>query len=159
MDDVDLLRAQTRHVYDWLTRATEDVDAAAARVHLGGDAARPTVAWIVGHLLAEAESTAEAVTGFAPTYVADPQTHGAAPDADWTALRAAWLARSAACLDAFQGVTSADLDAPPRVAILPEFADHLTDRRRFWSGHVFHMAYHLGQLGSLRAELGLGWWS
>jgi hypothetical protein len=62
-------------------------------------------------------------------------------------------------LAALESVAPADLDLPPRVAMHPDFEASITDRRRFWSGHVFHMTYHLGQLGSLRAELGLGWWN
>lgn len=155
MNDHTLLLHQTRHVYRWLTRATADVDAAAAAQELGGERSAgrtaPTVRWIVEHLLLETESTAEAVAGLARTHTEDP-TLG------WDALRAVWLERSAACLAALEGTTAADLDAPPAVKVLPAFVDTLTDRRRWWSGHVFHMGYHLGQLGSLRAELGLGWW-
>ena len=39
----------------------------------------------------------------------------------------------------------------------PEFAERLSTRHAFLAGEVFHFAYHLGQLGSLRADLGLGW--
>ena len=84
---------------------------------------------------------------------------GCADAADWLALREEWRARSEQILAALEGLAPADLERPPLVEILPDFKDTLTDRRRFWSGHVFHMAYHLGQLGSLRAELELGWWT
>jgi len=155
MNDHALLLHQTRHVYRWLTSATADVDAALAKHELGGVRAdgrsRPSIRWIVEHLLLETESTAEAVAGL-------PRTHAEDSNLGWRALRAVWLERNAACLAALEGTTARDLDAPPAVDILPAFADTLTDRRRWWSGHVFHMSYHLGQLGSLRAELELGWW-
>lgn len=152
MNDLELLLHQTRHVHAGLTAATADMDAAQARLRLGAGGERPSAAWLLGHLLLEAEATAEAVAGLTRT-----QAEGALSE-DWDVLRATWRTRSAACLAALEGVAPADLDLPPRVALHPDFEASITDRRRFWSGHVFHMTYHLGQLGSLRAELGLGWW-
>lgn len=158
MNDLELLLHQTRHVYRWLTSATQDVDFAAARFTLGG---RPSIAWLVGHLLVNADSTAAAVAGTERSVEErGSEAHwGCESASDWEALRAEWIARSAGWLAAFEDLEPADLERPPLVELLPEFADRLRDRRRFWSGHVFHMGYHLGQLGSLRAELGLGWWT
>ena len=157
----DLLLHQTEHVYRWLTQATAYVDWTAAQMLLGARRERPAIAWLVGHLLLEAESTAEAVAGLARTLDERERTplFECASAHDWQTLRTLWIERSAACIDALKCVSPADLDTAPLVPILPEFQNTLTDRRRFWSGHVFHMSYHLGQLGNLRAELELGWWS
>jgi len=153
MNDLDLLLHQTRHVYGWLTSAIADVDFAAARFAMGE---RPSIAWLAGHMLVNADSTASAVAG---TTRAIEAHSGCESAADWDALRDSWSAHSSTWLAAFEGLEPGDLDRAPLVEILPDFADKLSDRRRFWSGHVFHMGYHLGQLGSLRAELGLGWWT
>jgi len=157
MDDHQLLLRQTRHLHRWLTSATADVTLADAMAMPGG---APSIAWQVGHLLRDAETTAEAVAGLA----AQEEERGSAPswgcatDADWDQLRARWQTRSAACLAALEGLLRADLDTPPLVELRADFGAHLETRRDFWSGHVFHMGYHLGQVGSLRARLELGWW-
>lgn len=154
----ELLLHQTRHLHGWLTRATADVgrDQAVA-TPTGG----PSIAWQLGHLLRDAETTAEAVAGLA---TAEPEhgsrAHwGVASEADWDGLRERWAERSAACLAALAEVEAADLEELPLVALHPDFAERLTTRRAFWSGHVVHVAYHLGQIGSLRARLELDWWT
>jgi len=157
MNDLELLSHQTDHVYRWLTSATADVDFDAACFARGE---RPSIAWLTGHLLVQAEATAAAVCGLAQT-AADlcGEAHfGCKRPAEWHALRSSWRARSACCLAAYEALEPRDLDRAPLVELLPAFEVTLADRRRFWSGHVFHMGYHLGQLGSQRAELGLGWW-
>jgi hypothetical protein len=158
MDDHQLLLRQTRHLHGWLASATADVPLASATASPAG---APSIAWQVGHLLRDTETTAEAVAGL-PTEEAERgslPSWGCASATDWDALRARWRARSAACLAALAELAPADLDAAPTVALQPGFEGHLATRRDFWSGHVFHMGYHLGQVGSLRARLGLGWWA
>ena len=157
MNDLELLLHQTRHVYGWLTSATADADFAAACF---GRGERPSIAWLTGHMLVQAEATAEAVRGLARSVSdrCDEAHFGCQEPADWNDLRASWVSRSAHCLGELEQLEPGDLDRAPLVELLPKFEVSLADRRRFWSGHVFHMGYHLGQLGSLRAELGLGWW-
>ena len=82
---------------------------------------------------------------------------GAADAAGWLALTARWGEVAARTLGALEALSPADLEAPPATAIRPEFRASLATRRAFWAGHVFHVAYHLGQVGCLRAGLGLGW--
>ncbi len=41
------------------------------------------------------------------------------------------------------------LEAPPAIDIVADFKDSLTTRHAFLLGHIFHLAYHAGQLGSL----------
>lgn len=157
MNDLELLFFQTRHVYGGLTAATADVDFDAACFVRGE---RPSIAWLTGHMLVQAEATAAAVCGLAGSVSdrCDEAHFGCLEPADWKDLRASWVTRSAHYLAALEKLEPGDLDRAPLVELLPEFEESLADRRRFWSGHVFHMGYHLGQLGGLRAELGLGWW-
>jgi hypothetical protein len=158
MNDLDLLLHQTRHVYGWLTSATADVNFDAARRTLGG---RPSIAWLTGHMLVNADATAAAVAGaLRNVEERGSLAHWGCEAADeWEALRREWVARSVTWLATLEALAPEDLDHAPLVEVLPDFAGKLQDRRRFWSGHIFHMGYHLGQLGSLRAELGLGWWT
>ena len=157
MNDLELLLRQTRHLHRWLTSASAEVALADALATPGG---APSIAWQVGHLLRDAETTAEAVAGFdvEEQERGDAASWGCATEADWTGLRARWEQRSAACLTALEGIDPAGLDAGPLVELRADFEGQLGTRRDFWSGHVFHMGYHLGQVGSLRARLELGWW-
>ncbi|MFT5197984.1 MAG: hypothetical protein ACI87O_000632 [Planctomycetota bacterium] len=50
-------------------------------------------------------------------------------------------------------LSPADLEEAPSIELLPEFKESLTNRQVFLMGHVFHLAYHAGQLGSLAALL------
>ncbi len=45
------------------------------------------------------------------------------------------------------------LGAPPAIEIVADFKDSLTTRHAFLLGHVFHLGYHAGQLGSLASLL------
>lgn len=143
----ELLLEQTRHHYAWLTRATADVDAAAAAWRPGDG--RPSIAWEVAHLIEQVESTAEAVAGRSPSGEGVPEA--------WDALRARWREVARDALAALERLGPGDLERPPAVPLHPGFEQALATRARWWSGHVFHVAYHLGQVGSLRAALGLGW--
>ena len=58
---------------------------------------------------------------------------------------------------ALAALTDSDFEFAPAIEILPEFAGRLATRHAFLTGEVFHFAYHLGQVGTLRAALGLGW--
>ncbi len=141
----ELLLLQTRHHYRWVDRATSDVGAEPARREILPG--RPTIAWQVGHLIEEVESTAEALCGLSPPPSPLPES--------WQELRRRWEASSGAALRALAGLGPGELAAPPGVPIHPGFEESLATRRHWWTGHVFHLAYHLGQVGLLRAALGL----
>ena len=149
---------QTRHHYDWLDHATADVDLAQATWPAQGE--RPSIAWQLGHILIETDRAAEAVGGLERLVTRDlsAERHFSVGDAaGWGALTELWHRVSARTLAALEALPESALAAAPAVEIHPAFRDRLTTRREFWSGHVFHVAYHLGQLGSLRAAQGLGW--
>lgn len=157
----ELLIEMLRHHYRWLTEATRGMDLEQARRALAPG--RPSTAWLVAHLADDADSVLEAVVGAARSLPPDLAKRLSHPDlglrsaAEWRALRSTWADLSERVLAGLGGLTDEDLERPPAVAILPAFRESLATRRAFLSGHAFHVAYHLGQLGSLRAELGLGW--
>lgn len=122
----------------------------------------PSIAWILGHLTHVADTTLEAVGGAARSLPEGFARHavpswGVADAAGWDALRAAWASTSAAARAAVSALAPHELELAPATSIHPAFAGTLTTRRRFLAGHVFHVAYHLGQIGLRRSELGLGW--
>jgi hypothetical protein len=147
MEAHQVLQEQTRNHYRWLERAVSDVDAELARRDpLAG---RPSIAWQVTHLVEQVESTAQALCAWTPPAGDIPGS--------WDELRARFSASARGALAGLCDLTEADLAEPPLVPVHPSFEATLSTRLRWWSGHVFHVAYHLGQVGSLRAALGLGW--
>ena len=141
------------------TRLIADLDGAAARFTL--HEAGPSIAWLLGHNLVNTDSVAEAVGGrsrsLEPTFSerhAEPH-FGVTSDADWDALRKLWEPTALRTRDAVRAQT--DLESAPDVPIRPEFQGHLTTRRAFLDGHLFHLTWHAGQVGMLRAALGLSW--
>lgn len=153
MDAHELLLEQTRHRHDAIGRAT-DVTLAQARWPAAGP--DPSIAALLTHLHEDTGVTARAVCGLEVVARRGPEP----PDeAGWRALRADWTALSRRFLTALAALAPEDLDRPPAIDLLPAFEESLATRARFWSGHVFHAAYHLGQIGRLRARQGLGWWT
>tara|TARA_R110002126_G_scaffold69782_1_gene176043 strand:+ start:3534 stop:3995 length:462 start_codon:yes stop_codon:yes gene_type:complete len=141
------------------SRLIADVDGPASRFAL--HAAGPSIAWLLGHNLVNTDSVAEAVGGRPRSLEATFGDRHAEPhfgvrtDADWNALRALWEPTAIRTRDAVRA--QADLDGAPDVPILPEFQGHLTTRRAFLDGHLFHLTWHAGQVGMLRAALNLPW--
>lgn len=156
----DALLPPTRHHYSWLDEAIRGLDLAQARFELG--AGRPSIAWIVGHVATVSDSVAEAVAGIGrlrPELEArrGDAHYGVQVEADWRALAREWAEVSRRTLAGLERLDDAVLESAPATTIHPEFAERLETRHAFWSGHVFHVAYHLGQIGLLRGALGLGW--
>ncbi len=58
-------------------------------------------------------------------------------------------------LSALKSLTDDDLERPPLVEVHEAFSSTLTSRMVFLEGHLFHVSYHLGAIGVLRAEWGL----
>ena len=54
-----------------------------------------------------------------------------------------------------QAMAAEQWASPPAIEVLPAFRDKLKTRADFLSGHIFHLAYHAGQLGSLRSKWGV----
>jgi hypothetical protein len=67
--------------------------------------------------------------------------------------QAAWRPGAAASCTA----TLEELASTPLVELHPGFETMLATREAWWRGYVFHLADHLGQVGSLHAALDLGW--
>ena len=155
------LFAQLEHHFAWLSRAIADVPSEGARHVIAPR--RPSIAWLTGHLIEGAGSVAEAVAAIdspLPPGFGERRTrphYGAADEAGWSGLRGTWEHVARGTRDGLLALEPAALQLPPAIPIRPEFADRLKTRGAFLAGEVFHFAYHLGQIGSLRADLGLGW--
>ncbi|MEZ6005497.1 MAG: hypothetical protein R3F33_15080 [Planctomycetota bacterium] len=104
----------------------------------------PCASWIFDHLSEMSATTLAALGG--PLLEASvgegwPQAH------QGFAHIAAQLLRVARELapDAWQSA--------PAIEVLPDFRESLRTRQDFLMGHIFHLAWHAGQLGSLRNKL------
>ena len=101
---------------------------------------RPPIGWHACHIAAAMASTAEA--GEATSY------GSAAPQV----LIAEVNRLSFLLLSALKSLTDDDLERPPLVDVHLAFRSTLTSRMVFLEGHLFHVTYHLGAIGVLRAE-------
>jgi hypothetical protein len=161
MQALECLTLQLRHHYRLLSRQVEGLTCEQATLRLSPG--RPSIAWLLGHLTYCADSVAVAVGGLSPSLSSEflqahRQPHwGVADEARWRERPALWQEVSARTLASLAALGDADLDRPPATTIHERFRDSLATRAAFLAGHVFHVAYHLGQAGSLRAELGLPW--
>lgn len=127
---------------------------------------RPPVGWHVAHLIEAVASTAEAVAlGSGAIVISEEVRNGAlrrdpaAPDnaisytpVGLEALAAEWNRLSLIHLAALKSLTDGELERPPLVEVHQAFQSTLTSRMVFLEGHLFHVSYHLGAVGLLRAE-------
>lgn len=110
---------------------------------------RPSIAWHAQHLAEAMASTLEAVAlgpGTARPFPTSFEDQGL-PD-----LVSELNRRSSEVLSALKSLTDDDLERPPLVDVQPAFRSTLTSRMVFLEGHLFHVTYHLGAIGLLRAE-------
>jgi len=77
--------------------------------------------------------------------------HG--PGESWPEWRARFESVSARLAEQVRNLTGTCLAKEPAIEILPEFKESLSTRHGFLMGHVFHLGYHSGQLGSIAAIL------
>ncbi len=160
MSRLALLLEQASHhdrVIDGFTGALTAVQARWTAAGRG-----PSIAWLLGHVLWEVDTVFAAVAAAPPTLDARWNRHsvahwGVVDEAGWHALRQQWRATSAARRQVLATLRDADLDLHPAVPMHPAVHGGEFTRLRFLEGHVFHLAYHLGQMGSLRAAQGLDW--
>ncbi|MEM8711984.1 MAG: DinB family protein [Planctomycetota bacterium] len=154
--DSTLIR-QLEHRYGVLYRSlTEELEEAYVWRPLGS---RPPIGWHAAHIAEAMASTLEAtVTGpggvtLSPG-LARCAERGGPPFASMERedLVAELRVLSGQVLDELKSLTEEDFDRPPLVPIEPAFLDHLTSRRVWIEGHVFHVTYHLGAMGLLRAH-------
>lgn len=112
------------------------------------------MAWILGHIT-EARVQLLALLGqpmpldWAATFQRGAQLRGRADYPDRARLEGAWRSTHGRMRDAFTGLTAARL-AEPYTGKLPG----ATDLAGAIAFHAFHEAYHVGQLGYLRRQLG-----
>lgn len=144
----DALRAQTRHHHACWSECIARVSASSTQVRL--DPGGPHLAWLLAHCIDEVDSTGAAVAEL--PRLAPP---GPGPEqrevAPWQELTGQWTRCSNALLEALESMEPEELERPPAVEIHPAFVDTLRTRRQWLTGHVFHLAYHLGQAALLRA--------
>ncbi len=67
----------------------------------------------------------------------------------WDQVRLSFQRVATGLSEQISGITLESLEAPPAIEIVDDFKNSLTTRHAFLLGHVFHLAYHAGQLGSL----------
>lgn len=156
-----ILVPQVEHRLRGVSEATLGLEWDQARFELAPG--RPSIAWILGHLVAGVASVAEAVLEDDPRLpegFSEGHRHahwGLGEAAGWRGLRDEWMRIAGQILEGLGKMPERDWAAPPAIPILPEFASRLTTRQAFLEGEIFHLAYHLGQIGTLRAAQGLGW--
>ena len=155
------LEAQLRHYYALVESACADVpfDLSVRHPCTG----RPSIAWCLGHL----EWCVRTVPPFLDAPGAGPlpdeeadhghPEYGVASPADWQDLRNRFGHSAAASLRALAHLDDSGLARPPGRPVHRAFRASLSTRERFLHGHLFHVAYHAGQIGLLRAALGLSW--
>ncbi|MFG0318377.1 MAG: DinB family protein [Planctomycetota bacterium JB042] len=152
------LHRQLEHHYRVVLVLTEPLDLAAATFEIA--AGRPSIAWCLGHLTHNVRTVPASVCDGNP--VGETTKHelphfGVASGADWTALLGAWRQATADALEGLAVLRDEDLSKPLTVEVHPAFRGQLTSRERFLHGHLFHVAWHAGQIGALRAAQGLDW--
>lgn len=72
----------------------------------------------------------------------------------WVELRSQFESVAAHLAAHVRSLPVSALQAEPAIEILPEFEQSLATRQAFLMGHIFHLAYHAGQLGSLVTRIG-----
>jgi hypothetical protein len=154
----DLVAKLQRRQEMW-TRLIANVDGSGARFTLRD--AGPSIAWLLGHTLVNTDSVAEAVGGLERSLSSefrerhtDPH-FGVRTGADWNELRARFEPTALRTRESVHALGEAGLERAPDVPIHPEFQAKLSTRRAFLDGHLFHLTWHAGQVGMLRAALGL----
>lgn len=127
---------------------------------------RPPIGWHACHLADAVASTAEAVALGPDTVVLSEELRNGArrrpagaPDnaisyspLELDTLVAEWNRLSSMLLTGLKSLTDGELEKPPMVEVHEAFQSTLTSRMVFLEGHLFHVSYHLGAVGLLRAE-------
>lgn len=141
---LDQLDHRYRSLERSLTVGLTDEDAAR------GLGERPSIAWHARHLAEAIGTVGEAALGTPPGPSELPTTDAAA----WPALRASVVERATRTLGAFEAMDAGEWLEAPLLEVHPAFRDRMTTRLSFLQGHVYHLGYHLGAIGLLRAEWG-----
>lgn len=152
------LHKQLEHHYRVVLVLTEPLGVEAARFEIAPG--RPSIAWCLGHLVHNVRTLPPSVCGAAP--VEESARHalphfGIASATEWTTLLGEWRQATVDALEGLAVLRDEDLSKPLTVEVHPAFEGQLTSRERFLHGHLFHVAWHAGQIGTSRAAQGLDW--
>ncbi len=139
-----LLTRQLEHRQRAIAHLVGDLSAEEAQMTLHSEG--PSADWILLHLATAAHTTLLALGGSAPPV----ERAGLFPHS-----RGEFERIAAALLETVRGLTPEAWSNAPAIEVLPSFRDTLKTRADFLSGHIFHLAYHAGQLGSLRSKWGV----
>ena len=139
----ELLAMQLEQRATVILSVTSDWSASQAMVelHPGGPSGQNTIQ----HLIEVTRSTLSALDLELPF-------HG--PGESWPEWRVRFESVTARLAEQVRLLTADELGREPAIEILPEFQESLSTRHAFLLGHIFHLAYHAGQLGSIAAILG-----
>ena len=140
----DLLAQQLEHRQRAIEHLAQAFTAEEAQMTLHREG--PSADWILWHLARTGHTTLLALGGSADPVAAD----GLYPASFGEFQRIAGALRACA-----QALPSESWASAPAIEVLPAFRDKLKTRADFLSGHIFHLAYHAGQLGSLRSKWGV----
>ncbi|MCA9000540.1 MAG: DinB family protein [Planctomycetes bacterium] len=122
------------------TVAAWSEEQAAVELHAGG----PTGVSTLNHLVEVTVSTVNALGGV----TREPESA-----LGFLQARDRFMEVNQELTEMVRACSAEALQATPAIEIHPEFAHSLTTRQAFLLGHVFHLGYHAGQLGSLAARL------
>ncbi|MBL4771426.1 MAG: hypothetical protein JKY61_09855 [Planctomycetes bacterium] len=140
--DIQLLSKQLGQRSSVILAMTEKWSASQALIelHPGG----PSGQSLFLHLIEVTRSTLSAL---------DLEVPFPGPRDTWQQLRGEFESAAEKLTVQVAGLSHADLQAEPAIEILPDFKQSLSTRHAFLLGHVFHLGYHAGQLGSIAAML------
>ncbi|MDF1837461.1 MAG: hypothetical protein P1V35_06325 [Planctomycetota bacterium] len=138
----ELLALQVEQRTTVILSMTESWSASQAMVelHPGG----PTALNTFRHLTEVSRTTLEALDLVLPF-------HGTGES--WPEWRSRFESVSGDLVDQLRKLPPGSLENTPAIEILPDFKESLGTRHAFLLGHIFHLAYHAGQLGSIAAVL------
>lgn len=134
---------------------TSDLDDDTARRRARGDEG-PSIAWVVGHMLHYRHAIMKLLgherdNPFASTFGDDGASAGD-DYPDVSSLRESWRETAKAVHEVLGNATDKQIMAPLGGADSPHGEKKVLDTLVFY---MWHEAYHMGQLGTLRTQLGL----
>lgn len=151
---------QLEHHYGVVTSFTKSLSFDQARFVLAPG--QPSIAWMLGHLTHCVRTVPASVCNATEGPVEDDPKHtlphfGIESLSGWKEALSAWSVSVTQATESLRTLTDPDLSKPLTTTVHPDFENLLNDRETFLRGHIFHVAYHAGQMGSLRAAQDIPW--
>ncbi len=151
------IRRQIEYAHQLIDRFSADLSFEQAV--WGGDEGKASISWLIGHMADNTRVICRALSATTPRE-ADEYPHQNVriqnPD-EWAALKLDWSNAALDLRNILTGFKTESLSEPPGIDVHPAFKKTHDSKYAFIAGHIFHLNYHLGQIGRLRAELGLIW--